>query len=245
MNETLYVFLNLDMEKQRENEALISRIDELLLTVGVEYSGFFNMYVPVNRQERDRAVFRAVKLLRSTEWLKDIFAYTLVGTLTNACPVEEIRTDAMSNPSPEKLWYYEQYYQKTNKLPHAIVVDEDKQLRDGYISYLLAKKYDAHADVYETVSGQPLRKIVRGVHIEFSGGKWRKKSDKRYVWKYMLKEPVVPGDILLAETKTGADFICVDKIDYVAGHGFCSQYKKIRKHMNTHMEEGESTNYEK
>ena len=109
MNETLYVFLNLDMEKQRENEALISRIDELLLTVGVEYSGFFNMYVPVNRQERDRAVFRAVKLLRSTEWLKDIFAYTLVGTLTNACPVEEIRTDAMSNPSPEKLWYYEQY----------------------------------------------------------------------------------------------------------------------------------------
>lgn len=245
MNETLSVFLNLDMEKQRENEALILRIDELLLTAGMEYSGFFNMYVPVNRRERDRVVFQAVKLLKSTEWLKDILAHTLVGTLTNACPIEEIRTDAMSDPSPEKLRYYEQYYQRTNKLPHAIVVDEEKQLRDGYISYLLAKKYDAHADVYETTSSQPLRKIVRGAHVEFSGGRWRKKSDKRYVWKYMLKEPVVPGDILLAETKTGMDFMCVDKIDYVAGHEFCSQYKKIRRHMDAHMEEGESTNHEK
>lgn len=48
----------------------------------------------------------------------------------------------MSEPLPEKIWYYEQYYQKTKKLPHAIVVDEDRQLRDGHISYLLAKKYN-------------------------------------------------------------------------------------------------------
>ena len=60
-----------------------------------------------------------------------------VGTLTNACSIEKIRTELMSDPSQEKIRYYEQYYQKTKKLPHAIVVDEDKQLTDGYISYLL------------------------------------------------------------------------------------------------------------
>lgn len=245
MNDSLSVFLNLDIEKQDENEALIRRIDELLLTVGMKYSGFFNMYFPVDKKKRDEAVFQAEELLRNTDWLKDILAYTLVGTLTNACPIEEIRTDAMSNPSPEKLWYYEQYYQKTNQLPHAIVVDEDKQLRDGYISYLLAKKYGENADVYEMISAQPLRKIVKGMHVEFSDGKWRKKSDRRYIWIYTLKEPVVPGDILLVNTRKGADFVCVDRVDYAAGNGFCSKYKRVRKHMNMHMEEGESTNYEK
>lgn len=139
-----------------------------------------------------------------------------VGTLTSACSIKEI---------------------------HAIVVDEDKQLTDGYISYLLAKKYNVHADVYERVAEQPLRKIVRGFHVKFSDGKWRKKSRKRYIWIYTLKAPVVPGDILMVNTKTGKDFICVDKIEYVAGK-FCSKYKKVRKHLHIRMEE-EDTNYEK
>lgn len=245
MNESLSVYLNLDMENESRNEEVIGRIDELLLTVGMKYSGIMNIYVPVDRQRRDQTVFQAEELLRTTDWLKDILAYTLVGTLTNTCPMEEILTDAMSNPSPEKLWYYEQYYQKTHELPHAIVVDENRQLRDGYISYLLAQKYSVPAEVCEMVSGQPLRKIVKGRHMEFIDGKWRKKSDKRYTWIYTLKAPVVPGDILLANTKAGTDFICADRIDYIAGHEFCSKYKKVRKHMNTHMEEGEDTHHEK
>lgn len=137
----------------------------------------------------------------------------------------------------------EQYYQKIKKLPHAIVVDEDRQLRDGYISYLLAKKYNVHADICVMVSGQPLRKIVRGMHVKFSDGKWRKKSGKRYIWTYTLKSPVVPGDILMVNTKTGKDFICADKIEYATGK-FCSKYKKVRKHLHIRMEE-ENTNYEK
>src|SRR5699024_2600633 len=140
-NDALSVYLNLNVEKKMENEMLIRRIDKLLLTVGMKYSGIMNMYIPVDVKKRDQAVFRAQELLRKTDWLKGILAYTLIGTMTNACPIEEIRTDRMCNPSPEKLWYYEEYYQKSKKLPHAIVVDEDKQLRDGYISYLLAKKY--------------------------------------------------------------------------------------------------------
>ena len=155
----------------------------------------------------------------------------------------EIRTDMMSNPSREKRWYYDEYYQKTRKMPHAIVVDEDGQLRDEYISYLLAKKYHVHTDICEMVSGQPLRKVVIGSHIKFSDGKWRKTSRKRYIWSYTLKAPVVPGDILMVNTKNGKAFICVDKIEYAAGK-FCSKYRKVRKHLNIRMEE-EDTNYEK
>jgi hypothetical protein len=166
-----------------------------------------------------------------------------IDTLTNACSMDEIRTDRMSDPSPEKIWYYEQYYQKTKKLPHGIVVDENRQLRDGYISYLLAKKYNIRADICEMVSGQPLRKIVGGMHVKFSDGKWRKTGRKRYIWIYTLKSPVVPGDILMVNTKKGKAFICVDKIDYAAGK-FCSKYKKVRKHLNTHLEK-EGTSYEK
>ena len=242
MNECLTVYLKLDMENEAENEALIRRIDELLLTVGMKYSGMMNMYLPVDRQKRDQAVFRAEEILRNTDWLKDILAYTEVGTMTNVCPIENIQTGMMSNPSPEKLWYYEQYYQKNHQLPHAIVVDENQQLRDGYISYLLAKKYNARADVFEMVSGQPLRKIVTGTHVKFSEGNWRKKGNKRYVWIYALKEPVIPGDILLVKTKRGTDFICVESIEYAAGEEFCSRYKKVEKHIHAHMEERENKN---
>lgn len=244
MNESLSVYLDLDVEKWGQNEVLIRRIDRLLLTVGMKYAGFLNMYIPVEKQKRDQIVFRAEELLRETDWLKDVLAFTLVGTCTNVCPIGEIRTDGMSHPSPEKLWYYEQYYQKTKRLPHAVVVDEEKQLRDGYISYLLAKKYDAHVDICGMVSGQPLKKIVKGEHVRFSDGKWRRKSDAWYIWIYELKEPVVPGDILLVNTKTGADFICLERIEYAAGHAFCSKYKTVRKHMKMHMEE-EDTQHER
>ncbi len=217
----------------------------MLLTVGMKYSGIMNLYTSIDEQKRDQTVFRAENLLRNTDWLKDILSHISIGTITNACLLDELQTDLMSNPSPEKLWYYERYYQETKQLPHAIAVDENKQLRDGYISYLLAKKYDARAEICEMVSGQPLRKIVKGRHVVFSDGKWRQKSNKRYIWIYTLKEPVVPGDILLVNTKKGRAYICVDRIEYVAGQGFCSRYNTVKQHMNMCMEEGKDTNHGK
>ena len=242
MNEALAVYLNLNLENVVENEKLIRRIDELLLTIGMKYSGIMNLYTSVDKQKRDQTVFRAEELLKNTDWLKAVLTHILVGTITNACSLEEIQTDMMSNPSPEKLWYYEEYYQKTKQLSHAIVVDENKQLRDGYISYLLAKKYDAKAEICEMVSGQPLRKIVKGRHAVLSNGKWKQKSNKRYTWIYTLKKPVVPGDILLVNTKKGRAYICVDRIEYTAGQEFCLRYNTVKMHMNVRMEEGEDTN---
>ena len=49
MNESLSVYLNLDMGNESRNEELIERIDELLLTAGLKYSGIRNIYVPVDR----------------------------------------------------------------------------------------------------------------------------------------------------------------------------------------------------
>ncbi len=242
MNEALAVYLNLDMENIEKNEEIIRKIDELLLTVGMKYSGIMNLYISVDEQKRDETVFCAEELLRNTDWPKDILSHILIGVITNACPIEEIQTDMMSNPSSEKWGYYEQYYQKTKQLPHAIVVDENKQLRDGYVSYLLAKKYGVQAEVCGMVSGQPLRKIVKGRHVVLSNGKWKKKSNKRYIWIYTLKNPVVPGDILLVNTKKGRAYICVDRIEYAAGQGFCSRYNTVKKCMNMRMEEGEYTN---
>ena len=66
------------------------------------------------------------------------------------------------------------------------------------------------------VLGQPLRKIVKGRHVVLSNGKWKKKSNKRYIWIYTLKKPVVPGDILLVNTKKGRAYICVDRIESVS-----------------------------
>ena len=53
MNDSLSVYLNLDMENRSRNEEVIRKIDKLLLTVGLKYSGIMNIYVPVDRQKRD------------------------------------------------------------------------------------------------------------------------------------------------------------------------------------------------
>ena len=249
MNELFYVYLDFnpyaDEEEGRKIDELIERMDELLLTVGMKYAGFDNVYVAVDRKKRDQVFYQAEKILKNTEWLKGIFSYSSIGTWMNACPISEIRTDGMSDPSPEKMRYYEEYYKKTKCFPHAIVVDEDKKLRDGYISYLLSGKYNKRAYVCESVSDQPLRKAVRGRHVRFADGAWHKKSIKRYIWIYTLREPVVPGDILLVNTETGKDFMCVDTIEYISGHEFCVQYKKVRKHMNMRMDERQDTDHEK
>ena len=236
MNDGLCVFLHLDEKQPEENEKLFERIDELLLTVGMKYCGVGNMYIPVHTEERDRAVFLAVQLLRETEWLKDILAAIPIASLKDVCPLDSILTENMTEPDKEKMRYYEEYYNASHKLPHAIIIDETKQLRDGYISYLLARKYKLKPDLYEAFSNQPLKKLVIGTHVKFCDGKWKRKGRRKYSWIYTKKHPVVPGDILQVNTKHGLDFMCVEKIDYVTGREFCRTYKRVKRHMDMRIE---------
>ena len=240
MNEGLAVFLDMDERESRETKALIKRIDELLLNCGVEYTGFRNMYKPIEGKDRDHIVYAAQCALNDAVWLKDKLASVSIMNLTNACPMERIHTENMTEPSAAKLEYYEKYYQESHKLAHGIVVDEDGQIRDGYTSYIIAKKYGIRPDVYEAFKGQPLRKIVRGQHVLRDGNSWKVKSSKSYLWNYTLKNPVILGDILKVKTKKGQAFICVNNIDYVTGREFCEEHRPVIKHMKEHLQHGTS-----
>ena len=109
-------------------------------------------------------------------------------------------------------------------------MDENRQLRSGYTSYVIAKKYGIRPDIFEAFAGQPLQKVVRGRHVSPSQDGWHIKNDNLYSWNYIIKKPVVPGDILKVQTKRGQEFIRVDTIDYVTGTEFCEKYADVIKH---------------
>lgn len=231
MNEAMEIYLNIDEGKSEENEALIRRMDKLLSNFGIKYTGFKNMYTPVNSMDRDDTVFHACHVLRQADWLKDKLADILIVNRTSACPMDLIRSDHMKKPSAAKLAHYEKYFLKYKALAHGIVVDEHGQLRDGYTSYIIAKKYGYCPSVFEALAEQPVKKIVTGQHIFWDGDMWKVKSDKVYVWNYSLRDPVIPNDILMVQTEKGRAFMYVHETGYVTGKEFCNQHKEVVRHM--------------
>lgn len=235
MNEGMAVFLNMDAGRCEGTEDLIRKIDELLLNYGMKYTGYNNIYKPIEEKSRDHVVFAACRALRKTDWLKDKLAYISIMNRTGVCSMERVRLEDMAELSAAKLEYYESYYQKSHTLAHGIVVDEYGRMRDGYASYMIARKYGVHPDIYEAYAEQPLKKIVRGQHILKVEDTWKIKSDKIYVWNYSLRSPVVPGDILRVQAKSGQALICVRQIDYVTGEEFCREHRNVVKHMKVRM----------
>lgn len=230
MNEGLEIFIN-DEGTNEEDKALVKKIDELLWNFGITYTGVNNIYRPLEAKNRDNTLYAACRALQEADWLKDRLAYISIMNWVDTCPIERIQVEHMSEISAVKLEYYENYYQKFHKLAHGIVIDECRQLRDGYASYMLAKRYGLHPDIYVAFSEQPLKKTVRGQHITGVGDSWKVKSRKIYTWNYSLKSPVVPGDILKVETKNGQGFICVRDIAYITGKSFCKEHRNVIKHM--------------
>lgn len=231
MNEGMAIFLKLNVGECKENETLIRRMNDLLSNLGIAYTGVNNIYRPVEQKDRDHAVFAACRALRETDWLKDKLDNISIMNRVSTCSIDQIGLEHMSEPSTAKLEYYEDYYRKSRKLAHGVVIDEYGQLRDGYTSYIIAKKYGIRPDVYEALVQQPLRKIVRGRHVFRDGDTWKAGSRKIYAWNYTLKLPVVPGDILRAQTKKGSVFICVHEIDYITGEEFCKEHGNVLRHM--------------
>lgn len=152
----------------------------------------------------------------------------------NACRLSEIRTEHDVDCQTEKFKYYEDYYKRTGKLAHDIIVNEQCEIVDGYISYFLARKYDLSPDIFRCVNGAPVRKIVQGRHVARQDDeKWKIISDKFYSWVYTLRKPVVPGDILQVWTKKGLAHMQVDSVHYVTGKEFCSEYRRVRIHVSS------------
>lgn len=236
MNEGIAVYLHINLREEKTNEELLDRIDRLLLDYGIRYSGIRNLYMPVENSDRDHRIYAACQALKKAGWMKKKLAEVSVLNRTDVCTMDEIRLDYMTMPRPGKLEYYEKYYLLSGGLAHGIIVDENRQLRDGYTSYILAKKYGIRPDIYEALSGQPVRKTVRGQHVEPDGDVWKIQTEKRYSWFYTLRAPVIPGDILKVPTGKGWRYMRVDHIGYTTGEEFCREHRRVRKHMKDRLE---------
>ena len=232
MNDGFALYLNMEPEESFKNERLLEKVDDLLETVGIQYAGFRNWYVPKEIKNRDDTVFDACRLLRDTDWLQGIFSRVLIMNEIRQGGLDSIKTDHMTWPSNSKLQYYEEYFLESKELAHSILVNEDGRIRDGYTSYLIAEKYGKpHPDIYEVFTDQPVQKVVRGRHVHRKEGCWKVKNSGYYGWFYNLRHPVVPGDILRVPTKKGTEYMVVEQISYNTGKKYCAEHLYAEKHM--------------
>ena len=234
MIDMLNTYLQFDQDDPaaaEDVEKCIKKIDKLLLENGWEYTGFRNVYRPVQGTENDETWHKAERAVLKDEDLKKYKPYFRLGVMTSFCGLSEVVIKGMSPVKENKLKTYEEYYDRKHTFAHGIVVDENNVLRDGYATYLIAKEKSAIPEIMCARSTQPIRKIVQGVHVRKTEDGFEDKSCRIYAWYYDLREAVVPGDILCVRTKYGRDLIRVYRIFYAAGAYSCrKRHKKVCCH---------------
>ncbi|MCM1058279.1 MAG: hypothetical protein NC517_11825 [Firmicutes bacterium] len=166
--------------------------------------------------------------------------------LTSILNLDKIDVSGMMAPKPERLKYYEDYYLAEGRFANAVIVDEHWNIRSGYMTYLLARKYGVRPPIYEVRASRPLKKVVWGRYVRYP--EWEQSfaeerterrrpkgkgpaDRKREVWLYTLKEPVVPGDILRVETRNGASNIRVEAVEYIGEDESCAGMRRTLKHV--------------
>lgn len=161
----------------------------------------------------------------------------MIVELTSILNLDKINVSGMSMPRPEKLRYYERYFLEEGRFANAVVVDESWKIRAGYVTYLLAKRYGVRPRILQIRSSSPLIKAVRGRIVHYKDWKWSFAGTKGGLWRYGLKEPVVPGDILRVETGRGTACILVESLEYVEesedGAEMYSALKHVRRNRLT------------
>lgn len=146
--------------------------------------------------------------------------------LTN-CSLWSIRIGGMAAPGPEKIRYYENYFLETRRFAHDIIVDENKNLREGYVTYLLALKYCVRPDIYEVAASQPVQKVVKCRSVRYRDRRWEAADSRTYVWAHNLGTSVAPGDILRVVSDKGPMYVQVEKVTYAAGAEACMKLKNV------------------
>ena len=232
MNDMLHVFLDYDVDSWQERlgiEEEIQYLDTLVEKHGWKYSGFANVYIPIVRETREETVGKVIEAIASDKRLKKYSPKVMDATLTNACDLGEIELQHMKKPGDVKYSRYEKYYLENKVVTHGIIVDENKKIRDGYISYLLAKKYGCKVDIIEVPKKSAISKLVIGHHVEYNKEQntYIAKTGRRYAWIYNLKEAVVAGDILLVQTSKGHAYMQVENITNIAGKDEIRKHKKV------------------
>lgn len=151
--------------------------------------------------------------------------------LTSILNLDKINVSGMTAPNPERLKYYENYYLAEGRFANAVIVDECWNIRTGYMTYLLAKKYGVRPPIFEIRAFRSLRKVVRGVYVRYPACQQIPGDKRRETWLYTLREPVVPGDILRVEARKGASYIRVETVEYVAEDKSCAGMRRTLKHI--------------
>lgn len=248
MHDMFFVYLDYNMDNIEERlfiEDEIKYMDKLVEKQGWKYSGVANIYIPVERKTREETIDKVLQVIASDERLKKYSPKVIGGTRTNACNLREIDVQHMTKTSDEKYDRYEKYYLENNELAHGIIVDEDRKIRDGYISYLLSGKYGCNVDIIEVPKESPISKLVIGHHVKYDTKqeKYVMKTSKRYAWIYTIHEAVVPGDILLVRTSKANAYIQVEKITNLAGKKAIRRYKKVKRNITVENKKKRVLNY--
>lgn len=241
MHDMLFVYLDYNVDNMEERlfiEEEIKYIDRLVEKQGWKYSGVANIYIPIERKTREETIGKVLQVIASDERLKKYSPKIMSGTKTNVCTLEEIDVQHMAKASDAKYKRYEKYYLENKEMAHGIIVDEDRKIRDGYISYLLSEKYGCNVDIIEVPMESPISKLVIGYHVEYDTEQktYAMKTSKRYAWIYTIHEAVVPGDILLVRTSKGIAYMQVEKITNIVGRKAINGYKKVKRNITVENE---------
>ncbi len=151
--------------------------------------------------------------------------------LTSILNLDKINVSGMNAPKPERMKIYEDYYLAEGRFANAVIVDERWNIRAGYMTYLLAKKYGVRPPIFEIRASRLLRKVVRGRYARYLSWEWKPVGRKQESWLYTLREPVVPGDILRVEARSGVSYMQVEAVEYIADDESCAGMRKTLKHL--------------
>ena len=141
--------------------------------------------------------------------------------------------DEWSAPRQNKIERYRAYFRKKGVLAHRVVINENNKLRDGYATYLIAKENGIESlEAVRVKDSDMFHKLVVGYHVRRTEDGYYKGDEKRlYMWLAKHGKPIVPGDILLAETGDRRCLVRVAYTDYVIGEDNISKHKRIVRHI--------------
>ena len=155
----------------------------------------------------------------------------MIVELISILNLDKINVSGMITPKPEKIKYYEDYFLATGCFANAVIVDECWNIRAGYVTYLLAKKYGVRPQIFESRASKPLVKVVKGRYVKYISWEWKFVGEKCNTWIYALKDSVVPGDILRVEAAKGTAYMQVEEVKHVAGPISSVGLRKALKHI--------------
>lgn len=134
----------------------------------------YSVYLQYAPAKRGDIVYDAQKLFTQCELIRQTGIKVLIINNAINISLSGIDCSGMTEPRHEKYEYYKDYYKETGCVPHDILIDENNQIVDGYISLLVTNKYGKSMSswqrlyVYRVNSSVPHKKIVIGRHVNVS-----------------------------------------------------------------------------